>query len=48
MLHKSAHKLDSERHDVDIGNVSVPHFGVHLLRKDFDTLKQRLKDNGTK
>ena len=37
-----------ERHDVDMGNVSVPHFGVHLSRKDFDALKQRLKDNGTK
>ena len=31
-----------------MGNVSVPHFGIHLSRKDFDTLKQRLKDNGTK
>ena len=31
-----------------MGNVSVPHFGVHLSRKDFDALKQRLKDNGTK
>ena len=40
--------LYNERHDVDMGNVSVPHFGVHLSRKDFDTLKQRLKDNGTK
>ena len=47
-LHKSEHKLDSERHDVDMGNVSVPHFGVHLSRKDFDSLKQRLKDSGTK
>ena len=46
-LHKSEHKLDSERHDVDMGNVSVPHFGVHLSRKDFDSLKQRLKDSGT-
>ena len=47
-LHKSEHKLDSERHDVDMGNVSVPHFGVHLSRKDFDSLKKRLKDSGTK
>ena len=31
-----------------MGNVSVPHFGVHLSRKDFDALKQRLKDSGTK
>ena len=47
-LHKSEHKLDNERHDVDMGNVSVPHFGVHLSRKDFDALKQRLKESGTK
>ena len=47
-LHKTDMKLPNERHDVDMGNVSVPHFGVHLSRKDFDALKQRLKDNGTK
>ena len=47
-LHASEHKMDSERHDVDMGNVSVPHFGVHLSRKDFDTLKNRLKENGAK
>ena len=41
-LHASEHKLDSERHDVDMGNVSVPHFGVHLSRKDFNSLKERL------
>ena len=41
-------KNNGERHNVDMGNVSVPHFGVHLSRKDFDTLKKRLKDNGTK
>ena len=43
-LHASEHKLDNERHDVDMGNVSVPHFGVHLSRKDFDALKKRLKE----
>ena len=31
-----------------MGNVSVPHFGVHLSRKDFDTLKNRLKEKGAK
>ena len=30
------------------GNVSVPHFGVHLSRKDFDALKKRLKEKGAK
>ena len=47
-LHASEHKLDSERHDVDMGNVSVPHFGVHLSRKDFNSLKERLNKNGHK
>ena len=47
-LHASEHKLDNERHDVDMGNVSVPHFGVHLSRKDFDALKNRLKEKGAK
>ena len=27
-------KLPRERHDVDMGDVPVPHFGVHL-EKDF-------------
>ena len=29
-LHKTDMKLPNERHDVDMGNVAVPHFGVHL------------------
>ena len=29
-LHKTEMKLPRERHDVDMGNVPVPHFGVHL------------------
>ena len=33
-----------KRHDVDMGNVVVPHFGVHLSAPDFDALKQRLND----
>ena len=35
-----------ERHNVDMGNVSVPHFGVHLDEQDFIQLKVRLKENG--
>ena len=35
-----------ERHNVDMGNVSVPHFGVHLDEKDFIQLKVRLEENG--
>ena len=47
-LHASEHKLENERHDVDMGNVSVPHFGVHLSRKNFDDLKNRLKEKKVK
>ena len=47
-LHASEHKMDSERHDVDMGNVSVPHFGVHLSRQNFDALKNRLREKNTK
>ena len=38
-------KADSERHNVDMGNVTVPHFGVHISPQDFEDLKQRIKDN---
>ena len=31
-----------ERHNVDMGNVSVPHFGVHLDSQTFKNLKERL------
>ena len=42
-LHKSEHKLDNERHDVDMGNVPVPHFGVHLKKEIFEQIKSNLK-----
>ena len=35
-------KNNGERHNVDMGNVSVPHFGVHLDAQSFKNLKQRL------
>lgn len=38
---ESAH---GNRHDVDMGNVVVPHFGVHLSGADFAKFKQRLYD----
>ena len=47
-LHASEKKQENERHDVDMGNVSVPHFGVHLTRKDFDALKTRIKEKDVK
>ena len=30
----------SERHNVDMGNVTVPHFGVHISAEDFANLKR--------
>ena len=47
-LHASEHELKNERHDVDMGNVSVPHFGIHLSKKDFDALKTRIKEKEVK
>jgi len=47
-LHASEHKLDNERHDVDMGNVTVPHFGVHISAEDFANLKERLAEHKIK
>ena len=42
-LHQTKLKLPRERHDVDMGNVPVPHFGVHLKKKVFDQIKSNLE-----
>ena len=42
-LHQTSMKLPSERHDVDMGQVPVPHFGVHLKKDVLIKLKQILK-----
>ena len=47
-LHKTNMKLPNERHDVDMGSVPVPHFGVHLNRKIFDKIKNNIKTNKVK
>ena len=47
-LHKTNMKLPSERHDVDMGSVPVPHFGVHLDRPIFDKIRESLKTNNIK
>ena len=47
-LHKTDMKLPNERHDVDMGNVAVPHFGVHLDQKVFNKIKENLKSNNIK
>ena len=47
-LHKTQMKLPNERHDVDMGNVPVPHFGVHLDKDVFSKIKENLKSNSIK
>ncbi len=42
-LHQSQESLPSVRHDVDMGNVAVPHFGAHLTETEFQELKKRLE-----
>ena len=41
-LHASSCKQTGEQHNVDMGNVSVPHFGVHLDATEFKSLKEKL------
>ena len=41
-LHALSCKQTGERHNVDMGNVSVPHFGVHLDAEEFQSLKEKL------
>ena len=47
-LHKTEMKLPNERHDVDMGNVPVPHFGVHLDKNVFSKIKENLQSNNIK
>lgn len=44
-LHSSTPRTDmhGERHDVEMGAVVVPHFGVHLKRMFLTKLKRALK-----
>jgi hypothetical protein len=44
-LHQTKMKLPRERHDVDMGNVPIPHFGVHLDKDIFNRIKSNLKSN---
>ena len=44
-LHKTDMKLPNERHDVDMGNVPVPHFGIHLKKEVFNQIKSNLESN---
>lgn len=45
-LHQSQEQLPNVRHDVDMGAVLVPHFGVHLTQAEFDGVKARIAAAG--
>lgn len=45
-LHQSEEQLPNVRHDVDMGAVLVPHFGIHLTQVDFDAVKDRIAAAG--
>ena len=47
-LHKTHTKLPKERHAVDMGSVSIPHFGAHLDKEVFERIKTNLKTNNIK
>ena len=47
-LHSSSCKQSGERHNVDMGLVYVPHFGVHLNAEEFKDLKERVIQNNIK
>tara|TARA_A100001011_G_C14284537_1_gene833054 strand:- start:1915 stop:2352 length:438 start_codon:yes stop_codon:yes gene_type:complete len=49
-LHSSEEfeKVEAKRHNVDMGNVTVPHFGVHLEAEVFAKLKERLAEHKIK
>ena len=42
-LHQTSMKLPRERHDVDMGKVPVPHFGVHLNPDVFAKIKSNIE-----
>ena len=37
---------ERERHSVDMGEVCVPHFGIHLAYDDFQVVKESVEANG--
>jgi extradiol dioxygenase family protein len=45
-LHQSEERLPNVRHDVDMGAVLVPHFGIHLDQDEFDGIKARIETAG--
>lgn len=45
-LHQTESKQNRERHHVDMGNVCVPHFGVHLDKETYHKVKKRIESSG--
>ena len=45
-IHQSEERLPTVRHNVDMGAVAVPHFGIHLPESEFQALKQRIEKAG--
>lgn len=45
-LHQSTSQASKERHDVDMGDVCVPHFGAHMPREELEALKKRIEAAG--
>ena len=41
-------KQTGKQHDVDMDNVSVPHFGIHLDAEAFKNIKEKLIKNNVK
>ena len=44
-FHQTYMKLPRERHEVDMGKVPVPHFGVHLNPEVFAKIKDNIERN---
>ena len=42
-LHEADHGLENERHDVDMGRVCVPHFGIHLSWENYLRIKSNVE-----
>jgi extradiol dioxygenase family protein len=47
-LHQTSMKLPRERHAVDMGDVPVPHFGVHLKKEVYEKIKSNIELNKIK
>ena len=45
-LHQSEERLPNVRHDVDMGRVCVPHFGIHLDTETYIRVKERVEATG--